>query len=196
MMVCSLAAFIVQAPAFIIQAPTGTGSEEMKKLDFLVGQWKGTGWIAFGPGQRRTFNQTETVQLKVDGALALIDGLGKGKVPGKQEDVTVHSAFAVVSYDSKANAFRFRAYRAGGNWIDADAKVGDRKLEYEFHDERAGDIRFTIVINEKGQWFEVGENSGQNSASTMCCGRRFSSGFLDGRMSAVGPTKNAFFDGM
>jgi hypothetical protein len=151
MMVCSLAALIAQAPA-------GAGSEEMKKLDFLVGQWKGTGWIDFGPGQRRTFKQTESVQLKVDGALLVVEGLGKGNVPGKQEEVTVHSAFAVVSYDGKSSAFRWRTYR-GGNWIDTNAKVGDRALEWGFHDDRAGDIRFTIKINEKGQWFEVGENS-------------------------------------
>ncbi|HXG95188.1 MAG TPA: hypothetical protein VNN73_22825 [Blastocatellia bacterium] len=40
---------------------------EMKKLDFLIGQWKGTGWFAMGPGQRRTYTQTESVQSKFDG---------------------------------------------------------------------------------------------------------------------------------
>ena len=152
LMLCSLAPLIGQAPA-------GAGSEEMKKLDFLVGQWKGEGWIAAGPGQRRTFNQTEVLQFKVDGAILLIDGLGKGKVAGKQEEVTVHSSFTVVSYDTKANVFRWHAYRAGGGWIDTEAKVRDKSLEWGSHDERAGDTRFTILINEKGQWFEVGENS-------------------------------------
>jgi hypothetical protein len=153
LMLCSLA-----GPS-LAQSPTGAGSEEMKKLDFLVGQWTGEGWIAVGLGQRRKFKQTEGVQLKVDGALLLIDGLGKGKVPGKQDEVTVHSAFAVVSYDTKAKAFRWRAYRAGGDWVDTDAKVGDRNLEWGFHDERAGDIRFTIAVNQRGQWFEIGEYS-------------------------------------
>jgi len=132
----------------------------MKRLDFLVGQWRGEGWMDFGPGQRRTFRQTESVQPKVDGAILLIDGLGKGKLPGKEEEVTVHNAFAVVSYDNKSKVFRWRAYRAGGNWIDTEAKVGDNTLEWGFHDERGSDIRFTILLNEKGQWLEAGEFSG------------------------------------
>jgi len=149
---------LLSVPA-VAQGPTASRPEEMKKLDFLVGKWSGEGWIQFGPGQRRTFRETEAVQLKVDGAIVLIDGLGKGNIPGQQEEVTVHTAFTVVSYDNKAMVFRWRAYRAGGDSIDTEAKVGDRSLEWGFHDERAGDIRFTIRLNEKGQWFEVGESS-------------------------------------
>lgn len=149
---------LLSVPA-VAQGPTASRPEEMKKLDFLVGKWSGEGWIQFGPGQRRTFRETEAVQLKVDGAIVLIDGLGKGNIPAQQEEVTVHTAFTVVSYDNKAMVFRWRAYRAGGDSIDTEAKVGDRSLEWGFHDERAGDIRFTIRLNEKGQWFEVGESS-------------------------------------
>ena len=150
--------YVLAVPA-TAQTPSGSRPEEMKRLDFLVGQWKGEGWIELGPGQHRTFRQTEAVQLKVDGAILLIDGLGKGKIPGKQEEVTVHNAFAVVTYDDKAKVFRWRAYQAGGSWIDTEAKVGENSLEWGFHDERAGDMRFTIRLNQKGQWFEIGEFS-------------------------------------
>src|SRR5207248_1294846 len=49
----------------------------MKKLDYLVGEWKGEGWIAFGGGERRTFTQSETIQPKLGGMLLQIEGLGK-----------------------------------------------------------------------------------------------------------------------
>lgn len=159
-----LLALLALNGAVMAQSPAQLHRVEMKRLDFLVGQWTGEGWIEFVPGQRRTFRETESVQLKVDGEILLIDGLGKGKVPGKDEEGTVHSAFTVVSYDEKAKVFRWRAYRAGGNWIDTEAKVGDKSLEWGFHDERVGDIRFTIRLNEKGQWFEVGESSADRKA--------------------------------
>src|SRR5437867_1497174 len=50
------------------QPPAPAAQQEaMKKLDFLVGQWKGEGWMEFAPGQRRTFKGTEVVQRKLEG---------------------------------------------------------------------------------------------------------------------------------
>ena len=36
------------------QRPSPARLEAMKKLDFLVGEWKGEGWNEMVPGQRRT----------------------------------------------------------------------------------------------------------------------------------------------
>ena len=33
--------------------------EAMKKLSWMLGEWRGEGWIEFGPGNRRTFKQSE-----------------------------------------------------------------------------------------------------------------------------------------
>lgn len=134
-------------------------SSEMKKLDFLVGQWKGTGYIEFGPGQRRTFTETENVQSKLDGVVLLIEGLGKGKTAASQEEVTIHNAFAFASYDRDAKVFRWRAFRADGSSMDTNATVSENALVWGFHDPRAGEMRFTIKLNDKKQWFEVGEFS-------------------------------------
>src|SRR5438477_6545721 len=79
--------------------------EAMKKLAFLVGQWKGEGWMEFVPGQRRTFKGTEVVLSKLDGLLLTIDGLHRGQVVGTGEEVVVHNAFAVVSYDDKVKRY-------------------------------------------------------------------------------------------
>jgi hypothetical protein len=80
----------------------------MKKLDFLVGQWKGEGWMEFAPGQRRTFKGTEVVQSKLDGLLLAVEGLHRGRVGDKGEESIVHNAFALVSYDDKAKRYRPR----------------------------------------------------------------------------------------
>jgi hypothetical protein len=141
------------------QAPGSLQRAEMKKLDFLVGQWQGEGWIQLGPGQRRTFKQTETVQSKVDGQVLVIDGLGKGKIADNQEEVVVHNAFAVVSYDNESKTFRFRAFRADGFGLETEGKVSEKSLVWGFRSPQGGDIRFTIRLNEKDQWHEIGEFS-------------------------------------
>jgi hypothetical protein len=141
------------------QTPGAAQRAEMKKLDFLLGQWQGEGWIVLGQGERRTFKQTETVQSKLGGLLMVIDGLGKGKVAGAQEEVVVHNAFAVASYDGEKKTFRWRAYRADGLVLDVDAAVGENSLIWGFRSPQGGDIRFTIKLTERGQWNEVGEYS-------------------------------------
>ncbi len=132
---------------------------EMKKLDFLVGQWKGEGWMELRPGQRQTATVNESVQRKVEGTVLLIEGLGTTRMPGKPEEVPIHKAFAIVDYDVTAKLFRLRAYRAGSGAIDTEPKVGDNSLVWGFRDARGGEVRFTIRLNEKGQWYEIGEYS-------------------------------------
>lgn len=145
--------------ASMAQTPASSPPAEMKKLDFIVGQWKGEGWIELRPGQRETFTINESAQQKVEGAVLLLEGLGTSRTQGKAEAVPVHKAFAVIDYDVQAKAFRMRAYRAGTGAIDAVPQVGDNMLVWGFHDARGGEIRFTIKLNEKSQWFEIGEYS-------------------------------------
>jgi hypothetical protein len=65
--------------ALLAQAPTSGQRAETKKLDWLVGQWKGTGWIQMGPQGRKEFTQTETIQGKLDGLVLVIEGQGKSR---------------------------------------------------------------------------------------------------------------------
>jgi len=141
------------------QAPTSEGREAMKKLNFLVGRWKGEGWVQFGPGQRQMVNAIESVQPRLGGEVLLIEGLGKTKTEGNQPEVTGHDAIAFLYYDAKAKIFKFQAHRAGGLAVDCEAKVTDRSFEWGFQDEHAGTLRFTMKLTDKGEWFEVGEMS-------------------------------------
>ncbi|HEV2666599.1 MAG TPA: hypothetical protein VG324_16895 [Blastocatellia bacterium] len=145
------------APAFA-QTQSAANSAEMRKLDFLLGAWEGEGWMDFGPGQRRVAKVKESAQGKAEGSVLAFEGLGKAKAPGKEEEMVVHSAFGVVWYDGEAKRFRMMAWREGRS-MDADITVGDKSLVWGFRDQRAGQIRFTIKLDEAGRWFEIGEFS-------------------------------------
>ncbi|MBV9874871.1 MAG: hypothetical protein JO025_09115 [Verrucomicrobia bacterium] len=156
----SLLLLVLPALGFSQTAPSPQLTE-MKKLDFLVGRWKGSGYFEYSPGQRRNFTETETVQAKLDGLMALFEGEGKSNSEQGTE-ITVHSALALASYDDLAKAFKWHAYRADRgalSSIDTEATVGNNKLQWGFANPRGGMIRFTIELNDKGEWFEVGESS-------------------------------------
>lgn len=126
--------------------------EQVKKLDFLVGEWKGEGWSQMGPGsQRETFQATETVQPKLDGMILVFDGLGKdssGKVG--------HQAYAVLSWDQAAQRYRFLAFRADGIVVDTAPVIGDKTMQWGFEIPQ-GKLRFTLDFTKPGEWFETGE---------------------------------------
>ncbi len=125
--------------------------EAMKACSFLVGDWRGEGWMAFGPGDRRTFHQTEHVTAKLNGLLLQIDGLGKNDA-----GETIHAALAILSYDADASRYRFKSYEHMGRSADAAAECHDGTVTWILP---AGPrtIRYTIALNSKGQWHEIGE---------------------------------------
>jgi hypothetical protein len=134
---------------------------EMKKLDFMIGDWKGGGWIEFSPGQRFNFTGTETIRYKLGGSVILVEGRHKAKFAGSDVERTVHEAMGILSYDESAKHYRFNTYLATGGGTNAEARlVSDSVVEWRFYDTgRKVDVRFTIRLNEKGEWFEIGEAS-------------------------------------
>lgn len=148
-----LVTFTLSAKA---QAPSPTTQiEEMKRLNFLIGEWRGEGWAMVGQNNREAARQTETVQSKLNGLALLVEGLGKS-TDGKER--IVHHAMAVISYDMQKKVHRVSTYQANGQAIEAEAKVGNNTLEWGFKRE-GGTIRFTIKLTEKGEWHEVGDFS-------------------------------------
>jgi hypothetical protein len=146
--------------AAMAQSHTAASAAEMKKLDFLAGNWKGEGWIEMGPGGRSTFKQTEAVQSKLNGTVIIVEGLGTGKLASSGQEGVVHNALAVISYDSTAKKYLFRAFRADGNYVDANVTMGEKGLIWGFRNpQQGGEIRYTIKLTDAGQWFEIGEFS-------------------------------------
>jgi hypothetical protein len=131
----------------------------MKKLEFLIGEWKGEGWTEFVPGQRRTSPITETVQSKLGGTVLLVEGLGKNRQPGKQEEVVVHHALGIISYDPSAKLYRVKTYLVDGRSVEAEARFIGSSFQWSFKTPQGFSVRYTVKLNEKGEWFETGEMS-------------------------------------
>src|SRR5262249_19970670 len=133
-------------------------SAEMKKLEFLVGQWKGPGWLEVGR-ERRTFVETESVQFKQDGLLLLIEGSGKGKAASQDAESSVHNALGLVFYDPATRRHVFPAYK-GGKFVAIALQVPGRGFQWSFREPRSnGTIRFTMKLTDSDRWFEIGEFS-------------------------------------
>ncbi len=153
------AAVLLAGPAAFGQAPQPPAGqvEAMKKLDRWVGEWKGSGWAAYGPGQRNEFTIVEKVQRKLGGSVLLVEGRGTKKADGGE--VVVHEALALLSYDDAAKRYRWQAHDLRGQAITVEPKLIDGGIEWGFRSgERGVTVRFTIQIDEK-RWHEVGEVS-------------------------------------
>jgi hypothetical protein len=129
-----------------------TRQNEIKKLAYMVGQWKGTGWME-RQGGRETFTGTETVQSKLGGLGLLVEGNFKNS-----EGVVVHETLAVISYDDKAKNFNFRTYLANGSVGDHILSLLEGGWQWGIQYPQ-GNVRFTFKLTEKGDWFEIGEFS-------------------------------------
>lgn len=136
-------------------SPTALATQraEMKKLDYMVGQWKGTGWME-RQGGRVTFEGTEMVQSKLGGLGILIEGNFKNK-----EGVVVHETLAVLSYDEKAKNYNFRTYLANGSVGDHILSLIEGGWQWGIQYPQGGAVRFTFKLTDKGDWFETGEFS-------------------------------------
>ena len=73
----------------------------MRKLDLLVGSWKGAGWSLSPTGTREEFELTETVQRRAGGTVLLVEGHGATKAVSGKPPAPTHDGIVVVSYDEK-----------------------------------------------------------------------------------------------
>lgn len=135
-------------------ASVGKQQEAMKKLDFLVGNWRGNGWIMLGANKRETFTIDETVQTKLDGLIVLIEGVGKN------DDRIVHNALGLLSYDAEKQKYVWEAFTKMGNRVETAPEISLNKFVWGFSNPQiGGEVRYTITLNEKGNWHEIGEFS-------------------------------------
>lgn len=154
MMKKCLLAIIVLFAGFIGVSAQGNTADlqraEVKKLESMVGQWKGSGWILQGE-KRETFSGTETVQRKIDGLALLVEGKFS-TLEGK----TIHETLAILSYNAKSSKYIFRTYLASGMSGEHDFRIVSDSFEWGFQTPAAGTIRYTIKT-ANDVWFETGE---------------------------------------
>lgn len=150
-MTCALVLTLIAAAA--------SASDEMKKLDFLAGEWKGEAWFQRGPGPREYVLQHEKVTPRVDGKVLLVEGLGKKKLENGSAGEVVHDALGFISWDPEKKQYRFVAHTAASGSVDTTLDVGDQTAVWGFPTPQGGRVRYTIRLTEKGEWKESGEFS-------------------------------------
>ena len=147
----------------LLVAPVAFAADEMRKLDFLVGEWKGDAWIRMGGPSAKTEHiaQHEVVRPKAGGHALLIEGIGKSKLEDGTIGEVVHDALAIVSWDAAANQYRFQTWTSENRpAVPMRFEVPEpNRVVWGFDTPQGGTIRYTIRLTEAGEWHEVGEFS-------------------------------------
>jgi len=151
-------ALVLSSVSLGAQPPAPTEElNRMKALDYMVGEWKGTGWIEQGR-PRETFAGTELIQKKLNGLALLVEGKFTGRPPGQDHDVVVHETLAVISYDRRGSKYNFRTYLANGMTGDHDFAVLEKGWQWGLQFP-GGRMRYTMTLQGADRWVEVGELS-------------------------------------
>lgn len=131
--------------------------EAMSRLAHWAGRWQGEGWIRMGPGEPVRIESEEWVESRLDGAALVIEGLHHSQADGRM----VHHALALLSWDDKAETYRFRTHVAGRGPGDFTGRMEDGAFIWGGPmggPAGAGEMRYTIHL-EDGTWHEVGDFS-------------------------------------
>ena len=136
------------------------GADEMRSLDWWIGEWGGEAAIRMGPGEPQQVLQTERVQSKLGGKVLVVEGLGRRKgADGAAGDI-VHDALAVVTYDDKSKSYKLDAWTARDGHVAAWLEVGEKQsARWGFDTPQGGKIRYNISLTGQGEWHETGEFS-------------------------------------
>lgn len=139
------------------QANLEAKQEHMEAVAFMVGEWSGEGWIVTGPNRPQKFSSSETIDSHLDGLVLTIDGVHKSLEEANLGE-PVHRAFAVLSWDDAAQAYRFESHLANGRSGDFEGRFEDGAFVWGM--ELPGrSIRYTITIDDQRRWTEIGESS-------------------------------------
>ncbi len=130
---------------------TGLLRAEMSKLDKMVGQWKGSGWIQQGK-EKENFVGSEIVQRKLDGLGLLVEGNFKNK-----EGVVIHETLAVLTFNPKTKNYDFDTFLANGSSGEHELKSTADGWQWGLQFP-GGSMRYTTKLSST-TWFEVGEIS-------------------------------------
>lgn len=132
--------------------------QEMQKLAYFVGKWKGEAVSRQRDGSTTKIIQEENIEFRLDNTLLLIEGTGRN--PENLNEVTFN-AFAVVHYDEAAREFKLRSHLRDGKTTDAYFKIaGENHFEWGFDISGNAKIRYDIKLNPQTKtWSETGEYS-------------------------------------
>lgn len=155
----SLLALMVPAAA-AGQTPTPAAaspalSTRMAPLAAMIGEWRGSGWMMTPAGTRERFDSWERVTPRLSGNAMLVEG--RHTAPGAPTQI-VHDAMAMITWDSRANAYRFRSALATGMGGDFPLEVSPGRFAWRM-DLPGGRIDYVAEFNGD-TWTERGRRTG------------------------------------
>lgn len=137
-----------------------TLSEKMKPFEGWIGEWRGEGSMRTGPGPAQTSSVHETIQAKLEGSVLLIEGIGKAVDESTKQEMVVHHALAVLSFDLVSQQYKIQSYlKDGRSTLGWFTITSDTTFQWGF-DGPWGKMRYTITLDPvKKTWNEIGEYS-------------------------------------
>jgi hypothetical protein len=163
--VLTTAAVLCSVNFLVAQQTETVNKEKMKVFSFWVGRWQGEGWMQMGPGEPKKSSVDEKVESKLDGTVMLVEGIGKATGASGQEMI-VHHAMGVLSYDQASGQYKFRSYLKDGRSTEAWFTVaGENRFEWGFDIPNRGKTRYSITLDPaKKTWNEIGQFSADGTA--------------------------------
>ncbi|MEE2565741.1 hypothetical protein [Hyphobacterium marinum] len=124
-------------------------------LDFLVGEWEGTGW-ALGPnGRRGEFAVSESIRSRAGGHGVTFEGRGTAAIGPNGETRTVHDAFALI-WAEPDGGYGMRTVVMQGHTLEVVPEISENRIVWGFEAGPMGETRYTSTVTD-GVWHEVGE---------------------------------------
>jgi hypothetical protein len=136
-------------------------ADKLKPFAAWIGHWQGESSMKMGPGPARNARMDERIESKLDGTILVVEGVGKATNTATQQEMVVHHAFGVLSYDMNTQEYKFKTYLKDGRGTDAWVKLtGDNAFQWGFDIPNRGKTRYAITIDPvKKTWHETGEFS-------------------------------------
>jgi hypothetical protein len=157
--IISFISLLILSSQTLAQRPATPDKSKMQIFNNWVGHWKGEGEMQQGPGAAKKSSVDENIEMKLDGMILVVEGIGKTD-PGTDMEKVVHHAFAVLNYDQSSKTYKFKSFLMDGRSTDAWFEVvGENKYKWGF-DVPNGKIAYTINIDGAAKkWNEIGEYS-------------------------------------
>jgi beta-N-acetylglucosaminidase len=130
----------------------------LEKLDFMIGEWEGTGWMMTRSGKENA-KIIEKVEYKLEKGIMVVEGLGTKIDSITNEKKIVHNAFGIVFFDSKTNYLTIDAYKNGESTQSKIEFIKDKIIQWNMEIPNQGKVRFTVDFSTEKKWVEIGEFS-------------------------------------
>ena len=134
--------------------------DEMKKLAYFIGDWKGEAKHSTPKGHT-IIRQQEHVEWKLQEMVMVIEGTGREKNESTGKDEVTFQAMATVHFDPMEQQLKLKSFVKEGYSTNAYFNVIDEnKFEWGFDIPSGGKTRYTIILDPtKKTWHETGEYS-------------------------------------